>query len=208
MYIYKSNCVHVWISIYYYPLHTWITPFAKIWSGLLSDHYQSSVNPRYPLKYLYNHILPWPALQLDYFNNVLFNQCIVSGAITNTMNLYVGFDISLILANIIAIFTIGEFPAKRPVTRSLNVFFDQRLNKRLSKQSWGWWFETLSRPLWRHCNVMSVAFIQESHWSYGTYKRTHLNVITLTAAQHNHVVDKAWILNFTLNNLMDLTRVL
>ena len=25
--------------------------------------------------------------------------------------------------------------------------------KRLSKQSWGWWFETLSRPLWRHCNV-------------------------------------------------------
>ena len=27
------------------------------------------------------------------------------------------------------------------------------LNKRLSKQSWGWWFETLSCPLWRHCNV-------------------------------------------------------
>ena len=26
------------------------------------------------------------------------------------------------------------------------------LNKRLSKQSWGWWFETLSRPLWRHRN--------------------------------------------------------
>ena len=43
----------------------------------------------------------------------------------------------------------GEFPAQRPVTRS----FDLRLNKRLSKQSWGWWFETLSRPLWRHCNV-------------------------------------------------------
>ena len=26
------------------------------------------------------------------------------------------------------------------------------LNKLLSKHSWGWWFETLSRPLWRHCN--------------------------------------------------------
>ena len=25
------------------------------------------------------------------------------------------------------------------------------LNKRLSKQSWGWWFETLPHP-WRHCN--------------------------------------------------------
>ena len=28
------------------------------------------------------------------------------------------------------------------------------LNKRLSKQSWGWWFETPSCSLWRQCNVM------------------------------------------------------
>ena len=47
----------------------------------------------------------------------------------------------------------GEFPTQRPVTRSFDVFFVLRLNKRLSKQSWGWWLETLSRPLWRHCNV-------------------------------------------------------
>ena len=47
----------------------------------------------------------------------------------------------------------GEFPAQMPVTHSFDVFFDLRLNKRLSKQSWGWWFETPSRPLWRHCNV-------------------------------------------------------
>ena len=46
----------------------------------------------------------------------------------------------------------GEFPTQRPVTRSFDVFFDLRLNKRLSKQSWGWWFETISRPLWRHRN--------------------------------------------------------
>ena len=39
----------------------------------------------------------------------------------------------------------GEFPAQRPVTRSFDVFFDLCLNKWLSKQSWGWWFETLSR---------------------------------------------------------------
>ena len=43
-------------------------------------------------------------------------------------------------------------PAQRPVRRSFDVFFDICLNKRLSKQSWGWWFEMLSRPLWRHCN--------------------------------------------------------
>ena len=46
----------------------------------------------------------------------------------------------------------GEFPAQRPMTRSFVVFFDLRLNKRLSKQSWCWWFQTLSRPLWRHSN--------------------------------------------------------
>ena len=46
----------------------------------------------------------------------------------------------------------GEFPTQRPVTRSFDVFFDLRLNKRLSKQTWGWWFETPSWSLWRQCN--------------------------------------------------------
>ena len=43
-------------------------------------------------------------------------------------------------------------PAQSPVTRSFDVFFDMRLNKRLSKQPWGWWFETPSWSLWRQCN--------------------------------------------------------
>ena len=46
----------------------------------------------------------------------------------------------------------GEFPAQRPVTRSFDVFFDPRPNKWLSKQPLGWWFETTTRSLWRHCN--------------------------------------------------------
>ena len=46
----------------------------------------------------------------------------------------------------------GEFPAQRPVTRSFDVFFDLRLNKRLSKQPLGWWFETPAWSLWRHRN--------------------------------------------------------
>ena len=36
----------------------------------------------------------------------------------------------------------GEFPAQRPVTRNFDVYFDMHPNNRLSKQSWGWWFET------------------------------------------------------------------
>ena len=48
----------------------------------------------------------------------------------------------------------GEFPAQRPVKRSLDVFFDLRLmNGRLSKQSLGCRFGKPSRSLWRHCNI-------------------------------------------------------
>ena len=46
----------------------------------------------------------------------------------------------------------GGFPSQRRVTQSFDVFFDLRLNKRLSKQSRCRWFETISRSLWRHCN--------------------------------------------------------
>ena len=53
----------------------------------------------------------------------------------------------------------GEFPSQRPVTRSFDVFFDLCRNKRLSKQSWGWWFETPSCPLWRHFNGESVNLV-------------------------------------------------
>ena len=44
----------------------------------------------------------------------------------------------------------GGFPSQRPVTRSFDVFFYLRLEKRLSKQLRRRWFETPSRPLWRH----------------------------------------------------------
>ena len=58
----------------------------------------------------------------------------------------------------------GEFPSQRPVTRNFDVCFDLRLNKRLRKQSWGWWFETPSRPLWRHSN--GFAGIRTTQWSW------------------------------------------
>ena len=48
---------------------------------------------------------------------------------------------------------------QRPVMRSFDVFFQLRQNKRLCTQSWGWWFETLSRLLWRQCNVLWLLMI-------------------------------------------------
>ena len=51
----------------------------------------------------------------------------------------------------------GEFPSQRPVARSFDVFFNPRLNKRLSKQSWGWWFETPSCSLRCPCNDHTIS---------------------------------------------------
>ena len=49
----------------------------------------------------------------------------------------------------------GEFTGHRwLVTRRSDVFFDLCLNKCLSKQSWGWWFEMPSPSLWHYCNVI------------------------------------------------------
>ena len=52
------------------------------------------------------------------------------------------------------------------MTRSFDVFFDLRLNKGLSKQSWGWWFETPSGSLWRHCNDIGAIWgLPQCHWT-------------------------------------------
>ena len=48
----------------------------------------------------------------------------------------------------------GEFPAQRASNAGLWCFFYLRLNKQLSKQSWGWWFETSSCSLWHRCNPL------------------------------------------------------
>ena len=48
----------------------------------------------------------------------------------------------------------GEFPAHKGQLRGALMFsLICALNKWLSKQLWGWWFETPSRSLWRQCNV-------------------------------------------------------
>ena len=62
----------------------------------------------------------------------------------------------------------GEFSSQRPATRSFDVVFDLRLNKRLSKQSRRQWFKTQSRSLWRHCignnsPCITIIYFQESN---------------------------------------------
>ena len=52
---------------------------------------------------------------------------------------------------------------QRPVTPSFDVFFDLRLNERLGKPSWGWWFETPSRLLKRYCNVSVFNLLRKTN---------------------------------------------
>ena len=59
-------------------------------------------------------------------------------------------------------------PHNGPLTRSFGIFVDLHLNKQLSKQSWGWWFETSSCSVSRHCNVWrslgdEMSFSQRAH---------------------------------------------
>ena len=69
----------------------------------------------------------------------------------NTIRLHVGEDISNVwwrhqMETFSALLAIcagnspvpGKFPTQRPVTRSFDVYFDLRPNKRLSKHLWGW----------------------------------------------------------------------
>ena len=58
----------------------------------------------------------------------------------------------------------GEFTGHRWIPRTkasdaeLWCFLWFAPDKTMSKQSWGWWFETPWRPLWRHCNVHRIMF--------------------------------------------------
>ena len=60
-------------------------------------------------------------------------------------------------------------PSQRPVTRSFDVFFDLRLNKRLSKQSWECWFGTPLRSWWRRPNGCIHVGMKRTLWAIAIY---------------------------------------
>ena len=56
----------------------------------------------------------------------------------------------------------GEFPSQRPVMRSFDVSLLCALNKRLSKQSRGWWFETPRA----HYDIIAIMWLYNMQWLY------------------------------------------
>ena len=87
--------------------------------------------------------------------------------------------------------TPGEFPAQRPVTRSFDVFFDLRLNKPLSKQPRGWWFETPTWSLWRQCNATTGILLCYNWLVYtGLFPRCFIIVNFIDDTTRNVLVNK------------------
>ena len=94
----------------------------------------------------------------------------------------------------------SEFPAQWPVTRSFDVFFGLLPRRRLSKQWWGWWFETPSRPLCRHCSATATK-LKMIHFVFNQ------QIITLPGLPNrkmpcNHVSTlrrhlRRWVTNYT-----------
>ena len=91
----------------------------------------------------------------------------------------------------------GELPTQRPMSRSVDVFFDLRPNKRSSKQSWGWWFETPSRPLWRHCDEIPSKYpININHRLSYVYDWLAENKISLNIKKTVYMIFHALNKNF------------
>ena len=89
----------------------------------------------------------------------------------------------------------GEFAGLRWIPRTkasdaeFDVFVDLRLNKRRSKQSWDWWFETPSCPLWRHSNARDRR-ITIAGDSIALHKA--IDVTNVYFCEKNHPLRDAW----------------
>ena len=92
----------------------------------------------------------------------------------------------------------SEFPSQRPVTRGFDVFFDLCLNKRLSKQSWGWWLQTPSCSLWRHCNAHKYhdafdKYLKIYHFVTEMFTHVHISVTkSLISTLNKRLSKQSW----------------
>ena len=84
---------------------------------------------------------------------------------------------------------IALIPSQMPVTRSFDIFFDMRLNKRLSKHKRRRWLDTWSRSWWRHCNAKGAPdIIFNLFCSYLWYGKQW----------HIHPVNSVWVMRISI----------
>ena len=131
-----------------------VTEFRYKWGRSLK-RIQVGTDAIYPMKYAHCFVVPCLVVVISPFYCIYVVYVPISSRVISLAWWLHRMEIFFVLLAICAgnFPVTGEFPLQRPVTRSFGVFFDLRLNKWLGKQSWGWWFEMPSCPLWRQCNV-------------------------------------------------------
>ena len=91
----------------------------------------------------------------------------------------------------------GEFPTQRLAKRSFDVFFDLRPNDRLSRQWWGWWFETPPCPLWRHINVTTWSMcILHGTYSINCGSEMHRKISNISCNKSQNLNDSRLVSQF------------
>ena len=95
-----------------------------------------------------------------------------------------------------------EFPAKGSVTRSFDVFFDLRLNNRLSKHSRRWLFERPSRSLWRRCDGTVKSIYRKNEMRYEINAIAADITVIKAGVMASHITGK---LSCLFNSLFRLT---
>ena len=119
----------------------------------------------------------------------------------------------------------SEFPTQRPVTRSFDVFFDLRVKKRFSKQSWGWFFKIFLRWEILYCHKQhpkayteftqpyDKILIKYNHWYRLSCKKrmnihkwqqkttTYVCFYWNGLCNFNNIFHWIWLFNFDLNTM-------
>ena len=112
----------------------------------------------------------------------------------------------------------GEFTAERWIHRTKAsdaelwcFLWSATWKKRLSKQSWCRWFETLSRSLWRHCNINELIadlnFVdhRRQHTCGASLENLHLWEISQSFLGP-HPVGKCWFNRSRNRHFVDFKR--
>ena len=80
-------------------------------------------------------------------------------------------------------------------------------DKRLSKQSWGWWFKTPSRSLWRHCNIPESSIAPaDNAWNDRRLSRYKV-YLSVYRYKQNALKYTIYFYSRTLSNAKDITYV-
>ena len=79
----------------------------------------------------------------------------------------------------------GEFPHKGQWRGALMFSLICAWINGWVNQSWGWWFETPSRPLWCHCNGMSLSWTHQTNFAVMKWVIINFVIITIFLQWHN-----------------------